>query len=65
MVDWIPSNIVIQVIYSDPNIAELNIGSPPQKINILIRPDLSNIYLTSNDHNSSNYDILFNITRNQ
>jgi len=56
---------IIQFIYSDPNIAELNIGSPPQKINILIRPDLSNFYLTSNNHNSSNYDILFNITRKQ
>ena len=47
---------VIQFIFSEQLIAELNIGTPEQKSHIFIRADESNIYLTQKNHNSSVYD---------
>ena len=48
---------IMQFISLEQPIAELNIGSNKQKVNVIIRPEQSNIYLTSNNHNSTyNHD---------
>jgi len=44
---------IIQFISLEQPIAELNIGSIKQKANAIIKPEQSNIYLTSNNHNST------------
>ena len=46
---------IIQFISLENPIAELNIGSNKQKVNAIIRPGQSNIYLTANNHNSTYY----------
>ena len=44
---------IIQFFFSELTIAELELGIPKQKTNIIIRPDESNIYLSSAKHNLS------------
>ena len=47
---------IIQFFFSELAIAELNLGNPKQKVNIIIKQDESNIYLTSSNHNLSVVD---------
>ena len=46
---------IIQFISLEQPIAELSIGSNKQKVNAIIRPGQSNIYLTSKNHTSNYY----------
>ena len=47
---------IMEYIYLDTPIAELYIGSPPQKSNIIVKTDDSNIYFTSFNHIASEND---------
>ena len=47
---------IIEYIFLETQITELYIGSPPQKSNIIIKTDESNIYFTSYNHNTSEND---------
>ena len=46
----------IEFIFSESLITELEIGSPPQKVNWMIRPDETFLYFTSINHTLSYYD---------
>ena len=56
---------IVQFIFSEPPIAELNIGTKGQKSHIIIRPDGSNIYFTSYEHNMSISDQTTKIIKNK